>query len=148
MLNKLSTRMNAKENPLKLDGIIIETTGMADPAPVAQTFFVDDMVQQFARLDGIVTLVDAKHIEQYLDAEKPEGAENEAVEQVAFADRMLLNKVDLVNDTDLARIEARFEGRSAAAPARVSDTTSTRDETTEFICSSPRGVPRPRSRPL
>jgi hypothetical protein len=74
----------------RLDGIIIETTGMADPAPVAQTFFVDDMVKEFARLDGIVTLVDAKHIEQHLDEEKPEGAENEAVEQVASADRILL----------------------------------------------------------
>ena len=56
---------------------------MADPAPVAQTFFVDDDVKAFARLDGIVTLIDAKHIEQHLDEVKAEGAENEAVEQVA-----------------------------------------------------------------
>merc|ERR1712204_66122 len=91
-----------------LDGIIIETTGMADPAPVAQTFFVDDQVKAFARLDGIVTLVDAKHIEQHLDEEKPEGAENEAVEQVAFADRMLLNKTDLVTEADLERVEKRL----------------------------------------
>merc|ERR1719502_1431518 len=83
-----NTKMQADE------GIIIETTGMADPAPVAQTFFVDDDVKKFTRLDGIITLVDAKHIEQHLDEEKPEGAENEAVEQVAFADRMLLNKCD------------------------------------------------------
>ena len=55
---------------------------MADPAPVAQTFFVDESVQECFRLDGIVTLVDAKHIEQHLDEEKAEGAENEAVEQV------------------------------------------------------------------
>ena len=54
---------------------------------MAQTFFVSKAVESFARLDGIVTLVDAKHIEQHLDEEKPEGAENEAVEQVAFADR-------------------------------------------------------------
>ena len=91
VLNKLSKRIAAGK--FKLDGIVIETTGMADPAPVAQTFFVDDEVKKCFRLDGIVTLVDAKHIEQHLDAEKPEGAENEAVEQVAFADRMLLNKV-------------------------------------------------------
>merc|ERR1712100_628696 len=90
VLNKLAKRI--RSGKLKLDGIIIETTGMADPAPVAQTFFVDDDVKEFARLDGIVTLVDAKHVEQHLDEEKPEGAENEAVEQVAFADRMLLNK--------------------------------------------------------
>ena len=68
-----------------MDGIIIETTGMADPSPVAQTFFVDYSVKSFARLDGIVTLVDAMHIEQHLDDEKPEGVENEAVEQALSA---------------------------------------------------------------
>ena len=73
-------------------------------------------VKAFARLDGIVTLVDAKHIEQHLDEEKPEGAENEAVEQVAFADRLLLNKTDLVTEEDLARIEARLRGINAFAP--------------------------------
>ena len=94
VLAKLAKRIRAGK--LHLDGIVIETTGMADPAPVAQTFFVDDMVKASFRLDGIVTLIDAKHIEQHLDEEKPEGAENESVEQVAFADRMLLNKTDLV----------------------------------------------------
>ena len=108
VLSKLSKRI--KSGKLKLDGIILETTGMADPAPVAQTFFVDDMVKSFARLDGIVTLVDAKHIEQHLDEVKPEGAENEAVEQVAFADRILLNKTDLVSEEDLVRVEARLKG--------------------------------------
>ena len=70
----------------------------------------------FARLDGIVTLVDAKHIEQHLDEEKPEGAENEAVEQVAFADRMLLNKTDLVSHEDLKRVEGRLRKINAFAP--------------------------------
>jgi len=107
VLKKLAKRVAA--GTLKLDGIVIETTGMADPAPVAQTFFVDDDVKAFARLDGIITLVDAKHIEQHLDEEKPEGAENEAVEQVAFADRMLLNKTDLVTEADLERVEARLK---------------------------------------
>ena len=139
VLDKLSKRI--KSGNLKLDGIVIETTGMADPAPVAQTFFVDDMVKSSFRLDGIVTLVDAKHIEQHLDEEKPEGAENEAVEQVAvchtglelevtpdnsathtceprleqFADRILLNKTDLVSEEDLVRIEARLKAMNAAA---------------------------------
>ena len=94
VLEKFSKRIDAGK--LKLDAIIIETTGMADPAPVAQTFFVDDNVQKHFRLDGIVTMVDAKHVEQHLDDERPEGIENEAVEQVAFADRLILNKVDLV----------------------------------------------------
>jgi G3E family GTPase len=105
----------AKEG-LKLDGIVIETTGLADPAPVAQTFYFDDRVKAFCRLDGIVTLVDAKHIEQHLDEEKPNGAENEAVEQVAFADRMLLNKTDLVSEADLERIEGRLRAMNQFAP--------------------------------
>ena len=114
VLGKLAKRI--KKGTLKLDGIIIETTGMADPAPVAQTFFVDDVVKEFARLDGIVTLIDAKHIEQHLDEEKPEGAENESVEQVAFADRLLLNKTDLVTEEDLTRIEARLKSMNQFAP--------------------------------
>lgn len=116
VLGKLAKRIKAGK--LKLDGIIIETTGMADPAPVAQTFFVDDMVKSFARLDGIVTLVDAKHIEQHLDEVKPEGAENEAVEQVAFADRILLNKTDLVTEEDLVRIEMRLKSMNSQAPIK------------------------------
>ena len=69
------------------DGVLIETTGLADPAPVAQTFFVDDKVVERYKLDGIITVVDAKHIIQHLDEEKPEGIENESVEQLAFADK-------------------------------------------------------------
>ena len=114
ILNKLGKRIKA--GALKLDGVVIETTGMADPAPVAQTFFVDDDVKASFRLDGIVTLVDAKHIEQHLDEEKPEGAENESVEQVAFADRMILNKTDLVSEEDLVRIEARLKSINKFAP--------------------------------
>ena len=73
-------------------------------------------MKEHARLDGIVTLVDAMHIEQHLDEEKPEGAENEAVEQVAFADRLLLNKVDLVSPEALERVEARLRGVNKYAP--------------------------------
>ena len=69
------------------DGVLIETTGLADPAPVAQTFFVDDRVVERYKLDGIITVVDAKHIIQHLDEEKPDDVENEAVEQIASADR-------------------------------------------------------------
>jgi G3E family GTPase len=78
------------------DAVLIETTGMADPAPVAQTFFVDDAVKKLYRLDGIITVVDAAHVVSHLDEEKPEGAENESVEQLAFADRIVLNKCDLL----------------------------------------------------
>jgi len=116
VLEKLAKRVKA--GTLKLDGVIIETTGMADPAPVAQTFFVDDMVKASFKLDGIVTLVDAKHVEQHLDEEKPEGAENEAVEQVAFADRILLNKTDLVSEEDLLRVEKRLKSINSQAPVQ------------------------------
>merc|ERR1712176_1435805 len=99
---------NATKRAKPLDGVIIETTGLADPAPVAQTFFADDFVQQKCSLDGILTLVDAKHIIQHLDEEKPEGVENESVEQVAFADRIILNKTDLVEPDYLDEVERRI----------------------------------------
>ena len=98
------------------DGVIIETTGLADPAPVAQTFFADERVADKYNLDGIITVVDAKHIEQHLDDEKPEGVENESVEQLAFADRIMLNKIDLVNDQELANVEARIKSINGFAP--------------------------------
>ena len=100
----------------KFDGVIIETTGLADPAPVAQTFFVDDDIQKMYKLDGICTVVDAKHILQHLEEEKPEGVENESVEQVAFADRILLNKIDLVKSEELDGIEAKIKAINAEAP--------------------------------
>ncbi|MCW6004441.1 GTP-binding protein [Micromonospora sp. CPCC 205371] len=99
----------------RFDRILVETTGLADPAPVAQTFFVDDEIREQLRLDAIVTLVDAKHILTHLDEVKPDGVENEAVEQVAFADRLVLNKTDLVTDADLVAIEARLREINALA---------------------------------
>eukprot|EP00933_Yihiella_yeosuensis_P060442 TRINITY_DN63204_c0_g1_i1.p1 TRINITY_DN63204_c0_g1~~TRINITY_DN63204_c0_g1_i1.p1 ORF type:complete len:484 (+),score=109.64 TRINITY_DN63204_c0_g1_i1:2-1453(+) len=101
---------------VQLDGVIIETTGLADPAPVAQTFFADDFIQARMVLDGIITLIDAKHALQHLREEKPEGVENEAVEQVAFADRILLNKTDLVDDKELAEVEAEIRKINSMVP--------------------------------
>ena len=98
------------------DGVIIETTGLADPAPVAQTFFADERVAENYNLDGIITVVDAKHIIQHLDDEKPEGIENESVEQLAFADRIMLNKIDLVNDQEIADVESRIKSINGFAP--------------------------------
>ena len=98
------------------DGVIIETTGLADPAPVAQTFFADQRVSNNYNLDGIITVVDAKHIVQHLDDEKPEGVENESVEQLAFADRIMLNKIDLVNEQELSDVEARIKSINGFAP--------------------------------
>jgi len=109
---------NSKKTGKVLDGVLIETTGLADPAPVAQTFFADDFVQQHMRLDGILTLVDAKHIIQHLEDEKPEGVENEAVEQIAFADRILLNKCDLVEEAELLEVEKRIRAINEKVPVK------------------------------
>ena len=98
------------------DGVLIETTGLADPAPVAQTFFVDDKVVERYKLDGIITVVDAKHIIQHLDEEKPEGIENESVEQLAFADRIILNKIDLVSESEIREVESRIKSINNFAP--------------------------------
>ena len=98
------------------DGVLIETTGLADPAPVAQTFFVDDKVVERYKLDGIITVVDAKHIIQHLDEEKPEDVENESVEQIAFADRIMLNKIDLVDEEQLQLVESRIKSINNFAP--------------------------------
>jgi G3E family GTPase len=86
----------------RFDGIIVETTGLADPAPVAQTFFVDEDVKRATRLDAIVTVVDAKHLPARL-ADSPE-----AQEQVAFADIVVLNKMDLVSPEEAAEVERRI----------------------------------------
>ena len=86
----------------KFDAIIVETTGLADPAPVAQTFFVDEDVQAHARLDAVVTVADAKWLSDRLK-DAPE-----AKNQIAFADVIVLNKIDLVSKAELAEVEARI----------------------------------------
>ncbi|MEY4514943.1 MAG: hypothetical protein RLZZ450_7065, partial [Pseudomonadota bacterium] len=93
----------------KFDHILVETTGMADPGPVAQTFFVDDEMKELFSLDGIVTLVDAKHVQLHLDDS------SECKEQIAFADVLVLNKCDLVSASELDRIERRVRGMNAMA---------------------------------
>jgi G3E family GTPase len=109
-------------NGKPFDAIIIETTGLADPAPVAQTFFMDEVIAAKCRLDAIITVVDAKHIIQHLDEVKPEGVENESVEQVAFADRIVLNKIDLVTDiNEIAAVKARLRSINSVATIIESD---------------------------
>ncbi len=92
----------------KFDHLVIETTGLADPAPVIQTFFVDEDMQSLLSLDAVVTVVDAKHIWQHWDAD-------EAQEQIAFADVILLNKTDLVTPEQLDELEQRIRGMNAMA---------------------------------
>ncbi len=93
----------------KFDYIMVETTGLADPGPVAQTFFMDVEMQEKLQLDSVTTLVDAKHIWQHIDDS------DEAREQIAFADVILLNKIDLVTEEELEQLEARIRNMNAAA---------------------------------
>ncbi|HEV7264090.1 MAG TPA: GTP-binding protein [Falsiroseomonas sp.] len=98
----------------RFDGIIVETTGLADPAPVAQTFFVDEDVKRATKLDAIVTVVDAKH----LPARLKDSAE--AQEQVAFADIIVLNKMDLVSEAEAAEVERLIKAINPYAEIRRS----------------------------
>ena len=96
----------------KFDAIIVETTGLADPAPVAQTFFVDDDVRARTELDSVTTVVDAKHLPLRLKDSK------EAAEQIAFADQIILNKTDLVSEAELAEVESAIRTLNPLAPIR------------------------------
>ncbi len=108
----------------RFDHLVIETTGLADPAPVIQTFFVDDEVQAQTQLDAVVTVVDAKHILQHWDAD-------EAQEQIAFADIVLLNKTDLVTADELAELQHKI--RSMNAFAKVYETQNSAIEMNEIL---------------
>jgi len=112
LIRILGTLMKRRE---KFDYILVETTGLADPAPVAQTFFVDDEIRAQLRLDAIVTVVDAKHLSLHLFEEKEEGVENEALEQIAFADRILVNKTDLVSEEEVVVVESHLRSINASA---------------------------------
>lgn len=93
----------------KFDHIVIETTGLAKPGPVIETFCTDEQISRYVKLDGVVTLVDCKHAMQHLNEVKPRFVVNEAVEQVAYADRIILNKIDLVNDADLEALSKKIQ---------------------------------------
>jgi len=97
------------------DAVIIETTGLADPAPVAFTFFLNPEIADYYELDSILCLVDAKHVHLHLEEEKKEGAVNEAVSQVAFADRILLNKIDLVSKERLEETKKVLKAINSSA---------------------------------
>lgn len=112
LIRILGKLLNRRE---RFDAIVIETTGLADPAPVAQTFFVDDELKEQLYLDAILTVADAKHLGSHLDEVKPEGVENESVEQVAFADKILLNKVDLVTPQEKLALVDKIRGINSRA---------------------------------
>ena len=105
-------RIQREKGKVDFDYVVLETSGVANPGPVAQTFFMDDAVAAFFRLDGVVTVVDAKYGNQTLDEEEA------ARDQVGFADRILLTKTDLCSSEEANQIEARLRQMNARAPIR------------------------------
>jgi G3E family GTPase len=112
-LSNLANKRNAGE--IAFDRVVIETTGLANPGPVAQTFFVDEEVGTHYLLDAVVTVVDARHAMDQLDRHE------EAQRQVGFADKLLLSKTDLVDTPALAELKARLTHINPRAPIAVSD---------------------------
>ena len=110
ILGELKDRREKGE--LAFERVIIETTGMADPGPVAQTFFLDDAIGEYYLLDSVITVVDAKHAPKQLDEFE------EAQEQVGFADRILLSKTDLVSDADAETLKRRLGQMNPRAPMK------------------------------
>jgi G3E family GTPase len=110
ILGTLKARRGKGE--LEFDRVVIETTGMADPGPVAQTFFTDEEIGNYYLLDSILTVVDAKHASKQLDEFR------EAQEQVGFADRILMSKTDLVSDDDVRQLAERIKRMNPRAPVK------------------------------
>ena len=118
VISKLMSRQD------RIDYIMLETSGLADPMPVAQAFFVDDPVLDEVTLDGVVVLVDAMHIEQHLDDVRYDGIDNQAVDQIVCADRIIINKIDLVDDDSVQRIDGRIRAlnqRADIAPSSYAE---------------------------
>jgi len=91
------------------DAILLETTGLADPAPIVYTIQTNPKMNEHYKIDSIVCLADAKHLDAHLNEKKPDGAVNEAQSQVAFADQILLNKVDLVTEAEKIALKTRIK---------------------------------------
>jgi G3E family GTPase len=110
ILGELQQKRDGGE--VEFERVIIETTGMADPGPVAQTFFLDDRIGEYYLLDSVITLVDAKHAPRQLDEF------HEAQEQVGFADRILLSKTDLVSEEETDALRGRLARMNPRAPIK------------------------------
>ena len=113
----IETFKKIKASSTAWDAIVIEMTGLGDPGPLCQTFFVNEEVAEYASIDAVICVVDAKHILLHLDDEhKSKDVVNEAVEQCAFADRFVLNKIDLVSESELKNVEHRLREINSIAP--------------------------------
>src|SRR3546814_14953967 len=106
-------RLNRHGGDLDFDRSLIETTGMANPGPVCLTFFREDEIADYYRLDAVITVGDAKHGMETLDKQE------ESQKQIGFADRILISKKDLVNDVDYQALRARIEIGRASCRERV-----------------------------
>ncbi len=104
-----------RKGELSFDRVVIETTGLADPGPVAQTFFMDDEIAESYLLDAVLTLVDAKHADTQLDTRQ------EARRQIGFADQIFISKADLVDADALAALQHRLKHMNPRAPQRTVD---------------------------
>jgi len=116
IVKKVEDRCKAGAKDALLDGILIETTGMADPGPIVKTFGQDDVVKKYCKIDGILTVVDAKHFLQQLHRERPEDAVNEPAQQVAFADKLLLNKIDACSRAEIEETKKAIRGVNTFVP--------------------------------
>merc|ERR1719277_578163 len=115
LVSGLRQILDEREKGNNIDAIMIETTGMADPVPIVRTFMTTPEISSELRLDGVVAVADAKHILGRLDDKVEEGKVNEAYQQVAFCDRMLLNKLDLVTPEEAIRVQERLRSINAFA---------------------------------
>lgn len=113
LVRMIAELVNKKKG--NFDHIVIETTGLANPAPIIQTFYAEDAVFDAVKLDGVVTLVDAKHAKMHIDEVKPEGVVNEAVEQIAYADRIIVNKTDLVSQQQITSLVQQLKSINSMA---------------------------------
>jgi len=113
---KYKAAESSKSGEKMLDGIIIETTGVADPGPICKTFYGDQFCQTYCKIDGVITLVDAVHFVDQLTRARSEGSVNESAQQVAFADKVLLNKVDAASPEKIQQTMEALRGVNEFVP--------------------------------
>jgi len=121
----------SRESDVNIEHIIVETTGLANPAPIIQTFYQERNVAMSLKLDGILTVIDAKNILKHIDEVPVEGKVNESVEQVSFADRILLNKMDLVTGTEAQIVRDKI--RSINSFAKIIPTTQSKVDLSKIL---------------
>lgn len=101
-----------------IDGILIETTGMADPGPIINSFGKDETIKKYCKIDGVLTVVDCKHFMTQVKRERPEDAVNESAQQVGFADKILLNKIDVCDQPLIKAVRETIHGINSLVPIR------------------------------